>query len=69
MADDPHAKAQQERSPDSRIDLRSGPDVDYWTQKLGVSAEQLAKVVELAGDRAGEVQAYLAQEGRPATTE
>jgi hypothetical protein len=69
MADEPQAQAPQDRSPDSRIDLRSGADVDYWTRKLSISAEQLAKVVELAGDRAGEVQAYLAQEGRPATTE
>jgi hypothetical protein len=66
MADDPQA---QQRSGDSRINLRDGADVDHWTRKLGVSAEELAKVVEVAGDRASDVEQYLAQEGRPATSE
>ncbi len=52
-----------------RIDLREGREVDYWTRKLGVSREELAKAVEIAGDRAHDVADYLAQQGPPATSE
>jgi hypothetical protein len=52
-----------------RINMHQGWEVDYWTRKLGVSREELAKAIEIAGDRAHDVADYLADEGRPATTE
>jgi hypothetical protein len=52
-----------------RIDLRAGWELDYWTRKLGVSREELAKAVEIVGDRAQEVADYIAQQGAPATSE
>lgn len=51
------------------IDMRKGADVDYWTQRLGVSREELAKAIESAGDSPDEVARYLAENGPPATTE
>jgi hypothetical protein len=61
---DPQAPA-----PDQRIDIRKSADVEYWTQHLGISREELAKAIESAGDRADEVSRYLAENGPPATTE
>ena len=52
-----------------RIDLHESWEVDYWTRKLGVSREELAKAVEVAGDRAHDVADYLARYGTPATSE
>jgi hypothetical protein len=55
--------------PEERIDMRKSADVDRWTRQLGVSREELAKVIESAGDRAQDVARYLAENGPPATTE
>jgi hypothetical protein len=52
-----------------RIDLRSGRDVEHWTKELGVSAEQLAAMVAIVGDRASDVVDYLKTQGRPTTPE
>jgi len=52
-----------------RIDLNQGWEMEFWTRKLGVSREDLAKVVESAGDNAQEVADYLAENGAPATSE
>ena len=52
-----------------RINMHQGWEVDYWTRKLGVSREELAKAIEITGDRAHDVADYLSNEGRPATTE
>jgi hypothetical protein len=52
-----------------RIDLRSRADVDRWTQSLGVSAEQLAAMVAIVGDRPSDVADYLKTHGRPTTPE
>jgi hypothetical protein len=54
---------------EERIDLRSGPSVEHWTQQLGVSREQLAAIVAIAGDRAADVAAYLKENGPPTTPE
>ena len=60
---------QREQGPRERIDLRDGADVDYWTQKLGVSREQLAAIVAIAGERAADVVDYLKTNGPPTTAE
>jgi len=52
-----------------RIDLRSGPSVEHWTESLGVSREELAAVVKIVGERPSDVADYLKQHGPPATTE
>lgn len=52
-----------------RIDLRSGPSVEHWTKQLGVSREQLAAVVAIAGDRPTDVADYLKEHGPPTTPE
>jgi hypothetical protein len=52
-----------------RIDLRDSADVDYWTSKLGISPEQLAAIVAIAGDRSDDVVDYLKTSGRPTTPE
>ncbi|MEW6704725.1 MAG: DUF3606 domain-containing protein [Pseudomonadota bacterium] len=52
-----------------RIDLQQGWEAEYWTRKLGVSREELAKVIESAGDRVQQVADYLAEHGAPATSE
>jgi len=66
MADTPGPAGGTSRS---RIDMRSRDDVERWTRELGVSAEELAKVIEIVGDDAARVADYIAQEGRPATSE
>jgi biotin operon repressor len=53
-------------SPDDRIDLQSGADVERWTAQLGISREALAKVVQLVGNRGADVEDYIRQEGIPA---
>jgi hypothetical protein len=58
-----------ERRRSDRIDLRSGADVEHWTKTLGVSAEQLAAIVKIAGDRAKDVQDYVKTQGPPTTSE
>ena len=53
----------------ARIDMRNSEHVDHWVQKLGISREELAKVIESAGDEPNAVAAYLAENGPPATSE
>jgi hypothetical protein len=50
-----------------RIDVRDGASLDRWAERLGVSREALVRVVEIAGDRAGEVADYLRSQGLPAS--
>lgn len=38
MADDPSARGPQDRS---RINLSEGYEVQYWSQKFGVTADEL----------------------------
>jgi hypothetical protein len=63
------AARQPANEADERIDLRSGPSVDHWTQTLGVSREELAAVVGIVGERPSDVADYLKQHGPPATTD
>jgi hypothetical protein len=43
----------------SRIHLDEPHDVNYWTAKLGVTAEQLRAAVKAAGPNAADVRAHL----------
>lgn len=47
-------------SPDrDRINLQEDYEVQYWTQTLGVSAEELRKAVEAVGSTADAVRRHL----------
>ena len=47
-------------SPDrNRINLQEDYEVQYWTQTLGVSAEELRKAVEAVGSTADAVRRHL----------
>jgi hypothetical protein len=47
-------------SPDrDRINMNQDHEVRYWSQKFGVSAEELRKAVENAGSMAKDVEAYI----------
>ena len=65
MSDPPDANGQRR----NRIDLRSGADVEHWTQTLGISPEQLHAIVAIAGDQAKDVEDYVRTQGRPTTPE
>lgn len=56
MADDLSNRGPQDRS---RVNLSEGYEVRYWTQKFGVSEEQLRKAVEKAGSSADAVEKAL----------
>jgi hypothetical protein len=45
----------------SRIHMDEDHEVRYWTQTLGVTAEQLADAVRTAGNNAQAVRAHLAR--------
>jgi len=53
----------------TQLDLREGWQVDHWTKKLGLSREELAKVVESTGNDVRAIEDYVRQWGRPATTD
>lgn len=53
----------------TRIDLEQGWQVEYFTEKLGLSREKLAKVIESAGPEVQQVMDYLREWGPPATAE
>lgn len=49
-------------SPDrDRINLNEDYELDYWTQELGVSRDELREAVEAAGPMAEAVRNHLAQ--------
>jgi Mlc titration factor MtfA (ptsG expression regulator) len=52
-----------------RIDMRASADVERWTTRLGISREALAKVIDLVGNRAADVEAYIRNEGLPAAND
>jgi hypothetical protein len=51
-----------------RIDINSSPDLDHWSQELGISRDELIKVVEITGDRSHDVADYLRIHGSPGNT-
>lgn len=47
-------------SPDrDRINMNQDHEVRYWSQKFGVSADELRKAVQAAGSMAKDVEAYI----------
>lgn len=58
MADDPKDRGAQDRS---RINVHEEHEVRYWTQKFGVSKEQLEAAVKAVGVSAKAVEEHLAK--------
>lgn len=56
MSDDLEKRGQQDRS---RINVHEEHEVRYWTEALGVSREQLEKVVAQVGPSASAVREHL----------
>jgi len=56
MADDKTNRGPQDRS---RISLTEDYEVEYWTDKLGISKSQLEDVVRKVGPSASAVEAEL----------
>ena len=56
MADDTSVRAGIDRS---RINTSQDHEVRYWTEELGVSAEQLQAAVKAVGSSADKVREYL----------
>lgn len=56
MSDDKTNRGPQDRS---RIAMNENYEVRYWTEKFGVSAEDLARAVAAVGNSADAVEQYL----------
>jgi hypothetical protein len=56
MADNLQKAGTQDRS---RINVNESWELEYWTKELGVSAEELARVVKEVGPSASAVRAAL----------
>jgi hypothetical protein len=56
MADDLKNRGEPDRS---RINLHEAHELRYWTQKFGVSADQLQAAVKAAGSQATDVEKHL----------
>jgi len=56
MSDDKTLRAPQDAS---RIAMGEDYEVDYWTNRFGVSRERLQQAVDAVGNRADAVESYL----------
>ena len=56
MADD---LKQTGKADDSRIDVDQDHELQYWSDKLGVSRDELRKAVQAAGPMVKDVQRHL----------
>lgn len=56
MADDPNIRAPGDRQ---RINVNQEHEVRYWTQRLGVTPEELRKAVEAVGPMADTVEQHV----------
>ena len=56
MSDDKSKTGGQDRK---RISLSEDYEVQYWSEKFGVNADQLRAAVEQAGSNADDVEKYL----------
>lgn len=54
--DDKNNTGYQDRS---RININEDYEVQYWTEKLGITKEELAQAVELVGTSAAAVEEYV----------
>jgi hypothetical protein len=57
MSDNTQSTGGQDRK---RINIHQDYELRDWSQKFGVSAEELKRAVAAVGDQADKVQAYLA---------
>lgn len=57
MSDDKTNRGPQDRS---RVSLSEDYEVRYWSEKFGVSAEELRRAVEQVGNSAEAVERHLA---------
>jgi hypothetical protein len=53
MADNPSARGPQDRQ---RIDIHQEHELRYWTEKLGVTADELREAVEAVGPMVNDVE-------------
>lgn len=51
--------------PTGTVDPDNAEDAAYWVETLGVSHDALVKVIEITGNRAEDVIAYLREQGLP----
>ncbi|HWN66277.1 MAG TPA: DUF3606 domain-containing protein [Haliangium sp.] len=56
MADNPNLRSGQDRK---RVNVHQEHEVRWWTQKWGVSREELEKAVQAVGTSVNKVEAYL----------
>jgi hypothetical protein len=56
MADDKTKRASQDGN---LISLTENYEIDYWTEKFGVSRERLAEAIRAVGHSADKVSTYL----------
>lgn len=56
MADNPNLRNGQDRK---RVNVHQEHEVRWWTQKWGVSREELEKAVEAVGTSVNKVEQYL----------
>lgn len=56
MADDLNERGQQDRS---RINMNEPWEVKYWTKELGVSQDELARIVRVAGNSVSAVRQHI----------
>jgi hypothetical protein len=60
MADDPNIRGQQDRQ---RINVNQEHEVRYWSEKLGVTPDELRQAVEAVGPIAEDVEQRVRQRG------
>jgi hypothetical protein len=56
MSDNLESRGAQDRA---RINLNEEWEVAYWTRELGLTKEELERVVKTAGDRVAQVRQHL----------
>ena len=56
MSDDKKNRGGQDRS---RVSTSEDYELDYWSQKFGVSRDRLREAVEAVGSSADDVEEYL----------
>lgn len=56
MADDPKQTGRQD---DARINVEQDHELRYWSEKLGVSRDELRRAVQTAGPMVKDVQRHL----------
>ncbi len=61
MADSKDNRGPQDRS---RINVNEDYELQYWSEKYGVSKEELRQAVEKVGVSASDVEEYLRSNGR-----